>query len=78
MGEPPPLVFIVPQLILEGDGPSHYTKRQKSYGKTSLHKPVAIVKAIAIPFRKPKGGDLGSDRGSCANDRLRNASYRQG
>ena len=28
----------------------HYTKRQKSYGKTSLHKPVAIVEAIAIPF----------------------------
>jgi DDE superfamily endonuclease len=52
----------------------HYTKRQESYGKTSLHKPVAIVEPIAIPFRKPKGGDLGSDRGSCANVRLRNAA----
>jgi hypothetical protein len=52
----------------------HYTKRQKSYGKTSLHKPVAIVEPIAIPFCKPKGGDLRSERGSCANVRFRNTA----
>jgi hypothetical protein len=44
MGEPPPLVFIVPQLILEGDGPSHYTKRQKSYASDLLSRPVLLPK----------------------------------
>jgi hypothetical protein len=32
MGNPPVLAFILPHIKLEGDGPSHYTKRQKSYG----------------------------------------------
>jgi hypothetical protein len=33
---------IVPQLILQGDGPSHYTKRQKSF------------RNIAKTYRQPK------------------------
>jgi hypothetical protein len=65
MGEPPPLVFIVPQLILEGDGPSHYTNGQKSYGKALLRKPIASEKAIAIGFCNAKMLVFGPARPTC-------------
>jgi hypothetical protein len=50
----------------------HYTKRQKSYDKASLRKPIAIANLIAIPLCNAKYGDFNLDGGSCANGPLRN------
>src|SRR5260370_3157331 len=45
----------------------HYTKRQKSYAKTSLRKPIANEKANAIGFCKPKMLVFGPARPTCTN-----------
>jgi hypothetical protein len=50
----------------------HYTKRQKSYAKASLRKPIANEKANAIGFCNPKMLVFGSARPTCTNDPLRN------
>jgi hypothetical protein len=67
MGEPPLLAFILPQLILEGDGPSHYTKGQKTVRLGLLRKPIANQKPSAIHFCNANCGALVFGSWSCVN-----------